>query len=60
MAENNGAFNSELESEYATRKLDAAVPPTAILDTAAAKQKRNQLNHKSDNLEIVQTFYVSK
>jgi hypothetical protein len=49
MAENNGAFNSELESEYATRKLDAAVPPTAILDTAAAKQKRNQLNHKSDN-----------
>jgi hypothetical protein len=49
MAENNGAFVSELESEYATKKLDAAVPPTAILDTAAAKQKRNQLNHKSDN-----------
>jgi hypothetical protein len=48
MAENNGAFVLELESEYATRKLDAAVPPTAILDTAAAKQKRNQLNHKSD------------
>ena len=60
MAENNGTFILELESEYATRKLDAAVPPTAILDTAAAKQKRKQLNHKNDNKELFQTFYVSK